>query len=199
MDKPNLQQHLRNTFLAGIFAAVPIAGTAFVIWYVDAKTRIIAEKLFGVSVPFLGVLVAVAAIYIVGVIATSLLGRFFLRQLDKLLARIPGFKELYAAWKQISLTSDGAEGVFSRVALVSDDAGFTQIGFTNGREIAGDAGMLLVFVPNAPNPINGRMYLVKREKCRLLDLSAEEAFKMILSTGNYIPTALCSAASKHHP
>jgi uncharacterized membrane protein len=56
-----LNNHLRKTFLAGIFAAVPVVVTAFVIWYVDHNTRIISDKLFGRPIPFVGIVVAVVA------------------------------------------------------------------------------------------------------------------------------------------
>jgi uncharacterized membrane protein len=187
----SLQEHLRKTFLAGIFAAVPLAVTGFIIWYVDAKTRIISEKVVGVSVPFLGVLIALAFIYLAGLVATTLLGKFVLRLVDALLIRVPGLREIYAAWKQIALTPGGTEGVFSRVVVIPDETGATHLlGFTSGRSIEGDDKTLCVFVPAAPNPMNGRLYFVHREKCQLIDLSTEEAFKVVLSTGNYVPAAV---------
>jgi uncharacterized membrane protein len=47
--------------------------------------------------------------------------------------------------------------------------------------------MYCVFVPNSPNPITGRLYFVPAELCTFTDISVEEAFKVILSTGNYVP------------
>jgi uncharacterized membrane protein len=183
----SVQTHLRKTFLAGVFAAMPIAVTGFVVWYVDSKTRVIAQKLFGANVPFLGVLVAVVAIYLLGVAVTSLLGRFFLRTADRLLARVPLLKPVYQTWKQVVLTP--GEGIFARVVLVADETGrMDMLGFTSGIPTAGDR--LCVFVPAAPNPTNGRLYFVRREHCRLLDLSSEEAFKLILSGGSYVPAGL---------
>jgi uncharacterized membrane protein len=61
-----MQKHLRNTFLAGIFAAIPLAATAFVIWYVEKVTREPLNALFGVNIPFIGVAAAVVLIYLVG-------------------------------------------------------------------------------------------------------------------------------------
>ncbi|MGE5609053.1 MAG: hypothetical protein ACM359_07350, partial [Bacillota bacterium] len=54
---------------------------------------------------------------------------------------------------------------------------------------------LCVFVPAAPNPTSGRLYFVPRAQCIVLDLSIEDAFKMILSTGNYIAPALATPRS----
>jgi uncharacterized membrane protein len=61
------------------------------------------------------------------------------------------------------------------------------MGFTSARLIQADEPCYCVFVPSAPNPITGRLYFVPIERCELLDMSPEEAFKVILSTGNYVP------------
>jgi uncharacterized membrane protein len=182
----SVQNHLRKTFLAGIFAAMPIAVTGFVVWYVDAKTRILSRELFGANVPFLGVLVAVVAIYLLGFVVTSLIGRFVLGAADRLLGRLPLLKPVYQTWKQVVLTP--GEGIFARVVLVADETGrMEMLGFTSGVP-AGER--LCVFVPAAPNPTSGRLYFVRREHCRMLEMSSEEAFKMILSGGSYVPAGI---------
>jgi uncharacterized membrane protein len=186
----SVASHLRNTFLAGVFATIPIAGTAFILWYVDAKTRVISRHLFSVDVPFLGVAVALLAIYLLGLIVSSLIGRLLLRAADAILGRVPVFKPLYQAWKQVALTP--GEGVFAKVVLVAaDDArDMDLLGFTSGQPTAPGGDTLCVFVPAAPNPTSGRLYLVKRDRCRILAMSNEEAFKMILSGGSYVPAGL---------
>lgn len=183
-----LKRHLRNTFLTGIFAAVPVAVTIFVVFYIDAQTRVISEKLFGRGIPVVGILIAIAAIYLGGLVASSLIGRFFIRLIDKLLSRVPVLRDLYTAWKQIAFTPGGTEGMFAKVVLVPDETGqMLMMGFTSGVAIPGDERTLCVFVPAAPNPIQGRLYFVARERVKVLPLSAEEAFKVLLSTGNYLP------------
>jgi uncharacterized membrane protein len=190
-----LNNHLRQTFLAGILSAIPIAVTGFIVWYVDNKTRFITEKLFGKPIPFLGVIIAIAAIYVCGLLATSLLGKFFLGIVDKILSRVPILRQLYIAWKQIALTPGGTEGTFSKVVLIPDETGATHLmGFCSGRPLDGDVNTFCVFVPAAPNPVNGRLYFVHREKCVFMDVSTEEAFKVILSTGNYIPPQIGGAS-----
>src|SRR4029453_15732387 len=84
----SLQNHLRKTFLAGIFAAVPVAVTLFICWYIDSKTRIISEYLFGRPIPVVGIVIALAAIYACGLVATTLLGKWLLKVLDRLLVRV---------------------------------------------------------------------------------------------------------------
>lgn len=190
-DMATLQNHLKKTLLAGVFAAVPIAGTAFVIWWVDHNTRVLSDKLIGRSIPFLGVVIALVGIYFIGLIATSLLGKWFIATLDRLLGKLPGLKQLYATWKQIALTPGGGEGMFAKVVLVRDHPTTARtLGFTSGQCVNGDERLLCVFIPNAPNPIQGRLVFVDRAACQFVDITAEDAFKLILSTGNYIPPEL---------
>ena len=174
-----LQTHLRNAFLAGIFAAIPVAITAFIIWWVDDKTRAPVEWIFGRSIPLLGIVIALAAIYLLGLIVSSFAGKALLSLIDALINRIPLIRDVYKAWKHIVVTpGGGTEGVFSRVALIPDEMGLMlMMGFTSGKPIPGDPNTTCVFVPTAPNPVAGRLYFVPLTQCRFLDLSVEEAFK----------------------
>jgi len=189
-----LNSPLRSTFLAGVFAAIPIAVTVFVVWYIEHATRVVTQDLLGVNVPFLGVLLAVAAIYALGLIVSSLLGKFFLRVVDRILSHVPVLKDLYTAWKQVTLTPGGKGGMWTQVVLVPVEGSMTRmLGFTSGEAIAGDQETCCVFVPAAPNPINGRLYFVRRATCQLVDMTTDEAFKLILSGGNYTPPQLGAA------
>jgi uncharacterized membrane protein len=135
--------------------------------------------------PFVGILLAIAIVYLLGLATTSLIGRFFLMLVDRLLQHVPVLRDVYRAWKQISLTPGGTEGMFSKVALVPGEAG-RLLAFTSGRPLPGDPTSTCVFVPNAPNPTTGRLYFVKLVECNFVEVSTEEAFKMLLSGGNYI-------------
>jgi uncharacterized membrane protein len=184
------QTSIRRTFVAGIFAFVPLAVTVFIVWWIDQKTRVISEWLFhGRSIPFLGVLIAIGAIYVTGMITSSLVGKFFLRVVDGILMHLPVVRQLYLGWKQIALTpGGGTEGTFSRVVMVPDESGqMHMMGFTSARVLEGDPPRYCVFVPSAPNPITGRLYFIEVDKCQLIQMTPEEAFKVILSTGNYVP------------
>jgi len=195
MDK--LGSHLRKAFLAGLLAVGPIAVTVFVVVYIEAETRAGVEKALGRTVaPFVGILVVVAVVYVVGVIVSSLIGRIVLRLTDKCLSRLPVVKSIYAAWKQVALTPGGGEGMYAKVVLVGGTetgiADALQMGFTSGEPLAGGGDLLPVFIPQCPNPLNGRLLLVPRSQCRMTDVSAEDAFKMILSTGNFVPPGLAT-------
>ena len=182
-----LQNHLQRKFLAGILAAVPLAVTAFILWYVDAHLR----DLVGVRIPFVGIPAALAALYLLGVFVTSLIGRYLLRAVDWTLNRLPGFKDLYRSWKQIAVSPDVDAGILAKVVLIPDESGkIRMLGFTSGRPIEGSEDTLCVFVPASPNPATGRLYFVRVHKYLFLPVGTKDALKFIVSGGNYVPPSI---------
>jgi uncharacterized membrane protein len=194
----SLKNHVRNKFVAGILAAIPVAGTFFVLWYVDSKARL----LLGLDVPFLGIAVALLAIYLLGLFVTSVIGKFLIGVTDWILGHVPGLRDLYRAWKQMALTDahDGGFGIFGQVVLVPDDAGRGMvIGFTAGHPVEGDPETCCVFIPASPNPTSGRLHFIPERRVVRVNLARQEAIKMIISGGNYVPGALGAATAGRTP
>ena len=189
-----IKNFLRSTFLAGIFAAIPLVATIFVLWYVDKLTREPLKAFLGIDIPFAGFGVALLGIFVLGIVVRSLLGRLLLSALDWLLLKVPVLADVYKAWKQISLTPGGSEGIYAKVVLVQMDGDVWYLGFTSGEGIPGDAETLCVFVPQAPNPMAGRLLFVPRARTRPTGLSVEDVFKFLLSGGNYVPAEVGRAA-----
>ncbi len=185
-----LQRHLRNKLLAGALAAGPIVALIWGAIWLEEHAKPLAGPL-GVYFPGLGTLLAVLGVYLLGLIITSLLGKLLLRLVERVLLRIPGLNHLYRAWKDVVGTPTSKQGVFDQVVLVPTSEGKgAQLGFHSGTGVPGDEQTLCVFVPGSPNPITGRLVLVPRNECRPVPISLEEAFKFLLSTGNYLPPGL---------
>jgi uncharacterized membrane protein len=181
------KRHLRNTFLTGIFSAIPIVITVVVVWYIEKLTREPLKALTGVDTPFLGIVAAIGLIYVLGVLVNSIIGKCLLRWLDALLRRVPILKDVYEAWRHITLTPGGKEGIYAQVVLVPGGGDCLTMGFTSGEPVEGNPDLCCVFVPGTPNPTAGRLLFVPRNSCINLGISAEEAFKFVLSGGNYVP------------
>lgn len=182
-----LQSHLRNKLVAGILAAIPVGVTVIILWYVDARAR----ALFDIRYPFLGLVLALGAVYLLGLFVTSLVGRWILTTTDSVLVHIPGLRDLYRSWKQMAFSAEGDEGIFARVVLIPDETGkMKMMGFSTRKGIEGDPETLCVFVPGAPNPTAGRLYFVPVTECVILDIPARVAFKVLISGGNYVPAKL---------
>jgi uncharacterized membrane protein len=190
-----LQAHLRNKMVAGLLAAIPVAVTIFIVWYVDSKAR----DLLHVRTPFVGIAVALGFIYVLGIFVTSVVGQFLLHVFDGVIRRVPGLRDLYRSWKQVALT-DTQVGIFAHVVLVPDDAGRgCVLGFTSGHSIEGDPGLSCVFVPSSPNPTSGRLYFVPTTRCIRLEMSPQEALKLLISGGNYVPGAVGKGTIGRYP
>jgi uncharacterized membrane protein len=190
-----LKSHLRNKLVAGLLAAIPVAVTIFIVWYVDSKAR----EVLHVQTPFVGIVLAIAAIYLLGVFVTSVIGRFLLHVFDSVVRRVPGLRDLYRSWKQVAL-ADTAVGIFAHVVLVPDDAGRgCVLGFTSGNAIEGDPGISCVFVPGSPNPTSGKLYFVPTTRCIRLEMSPQDALKLIVSGGNYVPATVGKGTIGRYP
>src|SRR5262245_8329962 len=97
MDR--LKIHFRNKMVAGLLAAIPVAVTLFIVWYIDSRAR----ELLHVQTPFIGIVLALVAIYLLGVFVTSVIGQFMLHVFDRVIRRVPGLRDLYRSWKQVAL------------------------------------------------------------------------------------------------
>lgn len=184
-----LQGHLKKTMLSGAFAFIPIAVTIAIVIYIENMTRAPLASIPVVGrIPFIGVILVVALVYLTGLFISSLIGKFFLNKLDQLLHRLPVLRELYKAWKQISFTPGGGEGIYAKVVLVPDGRGDQHVlAFSSMQPVAPTSETLAVFVPNAPNPVTGRVAFIHRRDVVEVPITIEEAFKILLSSGNYVP------------
>ena len=190
-----VKDHVRNKLVAGVLAAIPVAVTIFILWYVDSKAR----ELLRVQTPFVGIGLALVAIYALGVFVTSVVGQFLLHVFDIIIRRVPGLRDLYRSWKQVAL-ADTQVGIFAHVVLVPDDAGRgCVLGFTSGHAIEGDPGLSCVFVPGSPNPTTGKLYFVPTTRCIRLEMNPQEALKLLISGGNYVPAAVGKGTIGRYP
>ena len=191
-----LIRQLTGNLLAGIGVALPLGLTAYVIFKVDQVTRPLTEALFGRSAPFVGIGLILLAVYLFGLLVTSLSGQYLLDRVDHLLSRLPGTRQLYLVWKQVLLAPPDHEGTFAKVVLIPDEGGQRQIiAFTSGKPIPGDAESICAFVPNTPNLLQGILYLVRLDRVQFSSVPVAEAVKMIITKGRYLPEGLGRVSS----
>ena len=193
---------LRTWFLTGLLFIAPLALTIWVtlgiIRWVD---RLIApfipreyrpEVYFHLpfAIPGTGLIIVVLGLTVIGALTATLLGRFFVRLNDRVFARLPIIRSLYGTLKQMfeTLLSNKA-GAFRQVVLVQFPVrGCWAIGFVTGpatgevqSRIANE--LISVFVPTSPNPTSGYLLFVQRSELTALDMSVEEALKLVVSGG----------------
>ena len=126
----SFKNYLRSTFITGVFSAIPLVATIFVLWYVDKLTREPVKAVIGIDAPFVGFGVALVGIFVLGMLVRSLIGKYVLAGIDALLLKVPVLADIYKAWKQVTLTPGGSEGMYAKVVLVQLDGEAWHLGFT---------------------------------------------------------------------
>ncbi|MDX1390385.1 MAG: DUF502 domain-containing protein, partial [Acidobacteriota bacterium] len=147
-----------------------------------------------------GLVVTVAVIYGIGVLGGNLIGRRIVSAFERLVLRIPLVKGIYGAARQLldAFTATGTQ-TFSKVVLLEyPRPGLWVVGFVTREQVHGadDAaplgGVVPVFLPTTPNPTSGWMVLISRKDLLVLDMSIEEAVKLIVSGGIVGPDDLAT-------
>ena len=145
-------------------------------------------------IPGLGFVLTFIILWVVGALATNVVGRSLWQFAREALEGLPLVRTIYAPIQQLmeSLTSPGKAG-FEKVVLVEyPRIGMWTLGFLAGNVPREDeaAPAHSIFVPTAPNPTTGFMLIVPPEQLRPTELRVEEALKMIVSAGVAVPPAL---------
>lgn len=199
---------LRSSFLTGLVVIAPIGLTIWFIWalmgFVDGVVLPLVPDRFnpgqyiGINLRGLGVVIFLVFTVIVGWVAKGLIGRSLLRFGESLVDRMPVIRSIYAAVKQIAETVFAqSDRSFEKACLIEyPRKGIWAIGFisTEARgEIADKpvtAGALMsVFLPTTPNPTSGFLLYVPVEDVIILDMSVEDAAKLVISAGLVYPNA----------
>jgi uncharacterized membrane protein len=189
---------LRRFYLAGILVLAPTALTLWVVWNLfNFFDNILGYQLRarGISVFGLGFVLLNVLLLLLGWLTTSFLGRRVFSLWDRVMHRVPLINKIYATLRQIAELLIGPERgkAFGRVAIVEfPSPGSWGLGFvtsTTPGESDGRTGQRLcsLFIPSAVNPTTGFLLLVPEDRVRYLDMSAEQAMKMIVSAGALVP------------
>ena len=214
---------LRTSFLTGIVVIAPVALTLWLIWSVigwfdgfvlpfvpDAyRPEQILNTIFGydlkLNIRGVGVVVFLVFATLVGWLAKGLIGRSFIRYAENLVNRMPVVRSFYSGIKQIAETVFAQqERSFEKACMIEyPRKGIWAIGFistTAKGEIAERSSskgpMVSVFVPTTPNPTSGFLLFFPKADIVELDMSIEDAAKLVISAGLvYPPTKKTSSKS----
>lgn len=191
----------KRYIITGILIWVPIWATLLVIKFlidIFDKTFALLPKayqpinLLGFHIPGLGLLFALAIVFITGMLMTNIIGHRLVALWEKILDRIPLVRSIYHAVKQVlhSLLASSEES-FRNVLLVEyPRKGLWSVAFQTSSGFKWDDNhgeMVTVFIPTTPNPTSGYLLLVPKEDTRLLDISVDQALKMVISLGVVLP------------
>jgi len=185
---------VRNYFITGLAVFAPLVLTIWVLWlgfsFFDGILKPVVTPIIGREVPGLSLLINVILLIFIGIFVTHALGGRVYRAFESSLLKIPILSGIYSTAKEASnLFLAKKDGSFKAVVLVEfPKEGTYSLGFTTAATIGEiqektRAEVINVYVPTTPNPTSGFLIMVPKSEVIPLDMSVEEAFKIILSGG----------------
>jgi len=195
-------KHLRNYFISGLLFWVPLALTVIVIkFFLELINNLVPKKylpeaIFNLdtTIPGSGIILILIVILITGVLVTNILGRKLVALWEKVLNKIPGFRNVYNVLKKVSDTvfNTSTESFRKAFLIQYPSKGIWVIAFQSG-DYKGEAESIIgeeimnLFVPTTPNPTSGFFVMMAKKDAFELDMSVEEAFKLVISAGVVTP------------
>mgnify|MGYP001627926603 FL=1 len=205
VKKNSAGMRLRRYFLTGLIVVAPLVITDYLTWsfvlWVDGWVKPYLPATYNpdtylpFSLPGYGLLVALAALTMVGFLTANLVGRTIIGFGESLLDRMPlvrviykGLKQIFEtvlaeqnnSFKQAALIEYPRKGLWSIVFIATETKGEVDHKLPN-------EGTISVFLPTTPNPTSGFLLFVPRKDIIMLDMSVEEAAKMVISAGLVAP------------
>ena len=191
----SITQTFRSKLFAGIATLLPLYLTFIVIKFLFVTLEEISDPLlkrFDIDIPGLGIILTVSLIYLLGLVVTNFLGRKIFNIGENFVKRVPIVNMIYTTLKQITETFSSADTAYQKVVLIEyPRKGIYAIGFMTGEtkgELKDRKGeMVNVFVPTTPNPTSGFLLFFEKEDIIELDMSVEDAIKLVVSAGMVVP------------
>ena len=210
VPRPGLLTRLRNSFLTGLIVIAPIGLTFWLIWsvigWIDGwvlplvparyNPEIWLQRNYDIALDVrgMGVVFFLGFTVLVGWLAKGYIGRSIIRWAENLVQTMPIVRSVYGGLKQIAETILAQDqSSFEHACLVEyPRRGIWAIGFvsTDAKgEIArrSEVPMLSVFLPTTPNPTSGFLLFVPAEDVVMMDMSVEDAAKLVISAGLVYP------------
>ncbi len=189
-------QVFRRYFVAGLATLFPVAVTMLLVWQIFLFTDGLLGRLLGIKIPGLGLVVTLIVILVVGVFSIHFFGRVLFRTVETWLARLPFVRKIYPAVKQLAeflFDETGRQTAFRRVVLVQyPRLGLYSVALVTNESSTTVTGrqqtLLTLMIPTPPSPLTGPIIFLPQEEVIPLQMTVEEAFKLVLSGGVVAPS-----------
>ncbi len=198
-----MMKRFRRYLVAGILVWLPLGVTflllRFLIGLMDNSLKLLPEayrpeEWLGFAIPGLGVILTILLLLVTGVLAANIVGRTVVGGWESLLERIPVVRSIYSAAKRFAeIVFSDSGNAFKKVLMVQyPRKGIYTLTFqtaTEMGEVQGRTGdeVICCFVPTTPNPTSGFIIVVPKEDVIELDMTVDDAFKLIMSLGVVVP------------
>ena len=203
-ETKNLLQRSRTYFLTGIAVTAPIGITVYIsiifINFIDRNVKDVLPAAYNpdsylpFNIPGTGLVVAILSLIIIGFFTASFFGKFFVNIGEKIINKLPVFRSIYNALKQVFQTVLGASSkAFREVVLIQyPRKGIWAVAFITA-ETSGEIAHNLkkkfvnVFLPTTPNPTSGFLLIVLEKDLIKLNMNIEQGMKLVISGGIITP------------
>jgi uncharacterized membrane protein len=193
--------NVKKSFLTGILVLVPlVVSVTLILWFFVKVDDLFSPVLDGVfrallpgtdHVPGTGVLTGLVIILLLGTLARNVVGKRLLDALDRLIQQIPGYRTVYSTIKQLtSAFSPENTQSFKEVLLVEYPMeGAYALGFRTMTVEEGDRRLVVVYIPTNHLYL-GEVLFIPEEKAVRLEMSIEQAVRLLMSGGIAAPREL---------
>ncbi len=193
-------QRIRRYFISGLLVFLPLSMTIYLlILTINAADSFFGRflepyfaKEFGFYFKGLSLLVWATLLIFIGFLATNYFGRQLQIFLEKILLRLPFFKQVYPAMKEISnfFLAENRTRRFKQVVFVEyPRRGMYALGFITNtahervKNKIGESELYHVFLPSSPGPFTGYMAIVPESDLIFSDMTVEQGIKLLVSGG----------------
>jgi len=191
---------IKRYLIAGLLVWIPLWATIAVIKFVidllDNSVALIPKSLqplnlLGFNIPGLGVILTIVLLLLTGLVATNFLGEKLVVLGERIMQKIPLVGSIYQAVKQVMETIFSTNSQSFRKVLMIEypRKGLWSIAFQTSKathltdQLEDDEEKMAVFVPTTPNPTSGFLILLDKKEVVELDMSIDDALKMVISLG----------------
>jgi len=195
-----MMEKIRKSLLAGIITIIPIALTVYVLQAIFNISLAVGGKIaeplknvvsanfvgFNLLTSVAGLFVVLITLIIVGFFARNVLGKRVVNWIEGIFKRIPLISMIYTTTKQIIESISGTtNNSFQKVVYIEyPRKRLWTLGFvTKESSNKENEKFYHLFVPTTPNPTSGYFLVVPIEDALDAEISVEEGFRMIVSSG----------------
>lgn len=196
-----MRSNVKKSFLTGLLILIPlVVSVTLILWFFVKVDDLFSPVLDGVfqtlipgtdHVPGTGILAGLVIILLIGTLARNVAGKRLLDSLDRLIQRIPGYRTVYSTIKQLTnaFSPENTQS-FKEVLLVEyPKEGSYALGFRTMTVEEGERRLVVVYVPTNHLYL-GEVLFIPEEKVVRLEMSIEQAVRLLVSGGIAAPREL---------
>ena len=177
---------LLSCFLKGVLILVPLAITVSVFAWAFTALDTLFRRLFNITFPGLGILATIVLVFIIGFLASNIIGRKLLAYVDMVFTKLPLVKLLYGSVKDLTEAFAGEKKRFDKPVLVTPikGEGAKLVGFVTRQNLEklGLDDYVAVYLPQAYN-YAGNLMLFPKDAVVPLNIDSAKAIAFVISAG----------------